>query len=103
MRVLVPSLFSLAWAASLSAIAAAQAPGAVERLGELEDRLEAARVQAHVPGMSIAIVQDGKVVLARGFGFADVAAERAADAATVYAIGSTTKAFTATVLSLIHI
>lgn len=79
---------------------AAQAPDQVEMLAGLVERLEAARVQAHIPGMSIAVVQGGEVILARGFGLADVEAKRAADALTVYPIGSTTKAFTATVAGI---
>lgn len=71
------------------------------RLEELAQTLETARVDAHVPGMSIAVVKDGEVVWARGFGLADVAAGRPADAETIYAIGSTTKAFTATLVGML--
>jgi CubicO group peptidase (beta-lactamase class C family) len=51
--------------------------------------------------MSIAIVKDDEVVWARGFGLADIATERPADEGTVYAIGSTTKAFTATLVGML--
>ena len=78
-----------------------QEPGLQERLETIEQRLEAARVDAHVPGMSLAIVKDGEVVLMRGFGLADVDAGRAADEETVYGIGSTTKAFSATLLAML--
>ncbi|MEM6997037.1 MAG: serine hydrolase domain-containing protein [Myxococcota bacterium] len=65
-----------------------------ERLARLSERLEKARVEHHVPGMSLAVVKDDRVVFAHGFGFADVADERAADEETLYAIGSSSKAFT---------
>ena len=34
--------------------------------------LDSLRTSAHIPGMSVAVVKDGKVVLARGFGFANL-------------------------------
>jgi CubicO group peptidase (beta-lactamase class C family) len=73
-------------------------PTLEQRLEKLTEDLERARVDAHVPGLSIAVVKDGEVILARGLGLADVEGERAAEAATIYAIGSTTKAFTATLI-----
>lgn len=77
---------------------AAQEPTLELRLERLAEELESARVEAHVPGMSIAIVSGDEVVFARGFGLAEVETERPADAETIYAIGSTTKAFTATLV-----
>jgi CubicO group peptidase (beta-lactamase class C family) len=65
------------------------------RLARLCDALEAQRVEMHVPGMALAVVQDDEIVLARGFGLADLAEGRPATADTVFAAGSTTKAFTA--------
>ena len=49
----------------------------------------------NVPAVSIAIVKDGEVLLTKGYGFADVEGKRKADATTLFAIGSSTKAFTA--------
>jgi CubicO group peptidase (beta-lactamase class C family) len=50
------------------------------------------------PGLSIAVVQGGGPVWARGFGFADLAGGIPADADTIFAVGSITKLFTATML-----
>jgi CubicO group peptidase (beta-lactamase class C family) len=52
-----------------------------------------------VPGAAVAVVRDGEVVLAKGYGLRDVAAGLPATADTQFAIGSATKAFTATVLA----
>lgn len=65
------------------------------RLAEVERRFEAARMASHVPGASIVVVKDGRVVLAKGFGWRDVDGKKPATADTLFAIGSTTKAFTA--------
>lgn len=48
--------------------------------------------QAHrIPGLSVAVVRDGRVVLARGFGWADVEARVPATEHTPYNIASVTK------------
>lgn len=99
------------WLPRAVAICALSAPGwafaqsapeksAEDRLRSLAERLEAARVENHIPGMAIAVVKDGKVVLARGFGLRDVAAKEAATPETIFAIGSSTKAFTATLAGM---
>jgi len=59
--------------------------------------LEDLRVKAHIPGLSVAIVQDGKVILAQGFGFADLEQHRPATPETPYNIASVTKPISATV------
>ena len=67
-------------------------------LSEIEADAENARVKAKIPGMSIVIVYDQDVLLARGFGYADLEKKIPADPQTVYRIGSVTKAFTALML-----
>jgi len=65
-----------------------------ERLVNLTERLEAARVEHHVPGMAVAVVKDDELVFAKGFGYANVEAKTPANEHTMFAIGSSTKAFT---------
>ena len=90
-------LLSLTASLTLSAVFPSDDPALERRLDQLAASLEA----AHVPGMSIAIVKDDALVWARGFGLADVDAGRAAGEDTLYAIGSTTKAFTATLVVML--
>ena len=47
-----------------------------------------------VPGLAIAIVKGGEVVYAKGFGYRDVEKKLPVTADTLFAIGSSTKAFT---------
>ena len=49
-----------------------------------------------VTGLSIALVDDQRVVWAAGFGYADKARKQAASAQTIYRAGSISKLFTAT-------
>ena len=52
-----------------------------------------------VPGISVAIVKDGKVVLAKGYGLKKLGEPGAVDENTLFGIGSNTKAFTAAALA----
>src|SRR5580704_3001854 len=52
-----------------------------------------------VPGLSVAIVKDGKVVLAKGYGVKKMGETAAVDENTLFGIGSNTKAFTAAALA----
>jgi len=54
-----------------------------------------------VPGVSLAIVKDGQVVTARGYGLRKLGESTPVDARTLFGIASNTKAFTATALGLL--
>jgi CubicO group peptidase (beta-lactamase class C family) len=54
-----------------------------------------------VPGMGIAVVKDGRVVLAKGYGVRELGKPAPIDAQTLFGIASNTKAFTATALGLL--
>jgi CubicO group peptidase (beta-lactamase class C family) len=52
-----------------------------------------------VPGLSLAIVKDGKTVLAKGYGVRKLGASTPVDENTLFGIGSNTKAFTSAALA----
>ncbi len=52
-----------------------------------------------VPGLSVAIVKDGRVVLEKGYGVRDVRGTDPVDEHTLYAIASNSKAFTSAALA----
>jgi CubicO group peptidase (beta-lactamase class C family) len=54
-----------------------------------------------VPGVSLAIVKDGKVVVAKGYGVRKLGAPEPVDARTRFGIASNTKVFTATALGIL--
>jgi len=70
-------------------------------LEELAARIEAARADWQVPGVGVAIVKDGEVVLAEGFGVRHLEDGGEVDADTLFAIGSASKAFTATAVGML--
>lgn len=64
----------------------------------LGDHIEQARELWKVPGVAVAVVKDQQLVFARGFGVRDLEKGGQVDADTLFAIGSNTKAFTATAI-----
>ncbi len=52
-----------------------------------------------VPGLSVAIVKDGKVVVAKGYGVRKLGEPAPVDENTLFGIGSNTKAFTSAALA----
>jgi len=88
------------FAAALLACACASTALAKPPAG-FEQRVESLRKQIGVPGMAIAIVENGKVTLARGFGQRKLGAPTAVDADTIFPTGSTGKAFTVADLAIL--
>ena len=70
-------------------------------LQQLEATVERVRTQFDVPGIAVAVVKDGQVVLARGYGVRELGKPAPVEADTLFAIASNTKAFTATSLNLL--
>ena len=53
-------------------------------------------------GLAVAVVHDGDVVFAKGYGIRDIETGAPVDENTLFAIGSTTKAITAAALGILH-
>jgi CubicO group peptidase (beta-lactamase class C family) len=88
-RRLVPSIL----------LALACAPALAAPPAGFEARVETLRQRVGTPGLAIAIVEDGKTTLARGFGVRQLGAPAPVDGDTLFPIGSTTKAMTAAALA----
>ncbi|HEX9001850.1 MAG TPA: serine hydrolase [Blastocatellia bacterium] len=71
---------------------------AKESLAGFEEVVADAMKKFEVPGMAIAIVKGKEVVFAKGFGFRDVEKQLPVTADTLFAIGSSSKAFATFVL-----
>ena len=68
---------------------------------DIDAFVERVRSAFEVPGISLAIVKDGKVVVAKGYGVKTVGTADRVDAHTLFGIASNTKLFTATALALL--
>lgn len=67
-------------------------------MAAFETKLEHLRKRYHIPGLSVGIVNEHKLVWKKGFGFADIAQQRVPDENTVYQIASVTKTFGSIIL-----
>jgi len=65
----------------------------VGRADKVDDYVKAAMLKQHIPGVSIAVIKDGKIVKAEGYGLANIELNVPARADTVYKIGSLSKQF----------
>lgn len=70
-------------------------------LVDFEKYAEQAQKDWQVPGMAIAIVQNDEVIFAKGFGVKKIGGNDQVDAHTIFQIGSTSKAFTATLVGML--
>lgn len=72
-----------------------------EQLAQLEQFITDVLDAWDVPGLSLAIVQDGEIVLAEGYGLRDVEENLPVTPTTLFGIGSLSKAFTATTFQML--
>lgn len=61
--------------------------------------IQNAMQQWQVPGMAVAIVKDGKIVLTNGYGVTNIETKKPVDAYTLFQIASNSKAFTGTAIA----
>lgn len=85
----------------LSAVLALVLCAAPSRADEIDDFVRAEIQRQRLPGVSVAICRDGRLVKAEGYGLANVEHQVAATADTVYQSGSVGKQFTATAIMML--
>ncbi len=69
------------------------------RIAELSRFIEQGEKETGVPGVSLGLIQDGKVIFADGFGVKELGKSARPDADTVFMIASNTKALTTLLLA----
>ena len=98
-RLVLRVALALGVPAALAAQPAASAPAAAPASATIDSIVEHALRTFGVPGAAVAVVRDGRVVLARGYGVRTLGRAEPVDTATRFGIASNTKAFTATLLA----
>lgn len=78
--------------------AAGQTP---QQVDAFDRYVESARRQWNVPGLAVAVVKDGKVVLAKGYGVREIGKTDPVAADTLFGAMSTTKAMTVAALAML--
>ena len=67
----------------------------------LDQVVERARKQFEVPGIAVAVVKDGAVVVAKGYGIRKLGETAPVTATSMFRIASNTKAFTTAALAML--
>ena len=90
---------------SISALALLAAPLGARaqsvKAEELDSIIRKAVVDKHLIGVSVGVMQNGKVILAKGYGVRDIASKAAVTPNTMFAIGSVTKQFTCSAMLML--
>ena len=68
----------------------------------LDSYIKSGMKQWQIPGLAIAVVKDGNVVLSKGYGFKETGKPDRVDENTLFMIASNTKSFTATALAQLN-
>lgn len=63
------------------------------RADKVDDHVKAEMLKQHIPGVSVAVVKDGKIIKAEGYGLANIELNVPARPETVFKIGSVSKQF----------
>ena len=70
-------------------------------LADIEAYIQRGMKDWNVPGLAIGVVKDGQVILEKGYGVREIGKDGPVDKNTVFAIGSTSKAFTSLAVGLL--
>ena len=96
-------LFGLAAAVALVATLFVFAPcaAAQEGLAGLEAEIEEMVRDWGIPGAAVVVIQDDEITFAEGFGVKEIGGSDPVDENTIFAVGSTSKAFTAAAIAML--
>ena len=89
------------WAPVRSATAYAQQASPTTAPADLDAYVDRVMTTFEVPGIALAVVKDGKVVVAKGYGVRRLGDPARVDGRTLFGIASNTKVFTAVALGLL--
>ena len=91
-RILLSAIILIATAAQVSAQMSA---------ASIDSLVEKVRTTFDVPGISVAVIKDDKVIHAKGYGLRSLAGKEKVDENTLFGIASNSKAFTAAALGML--
>ena len=68
---------------------------------QLDDLMQRTMKTFDVPGIAVAIVKDGKVIISKGYGVTNIKTQQKVDGNTLFGIASNSKAFTSAALAML--
>ena len=87
--------------AALLVVAAHIAPAQTVNANQLDSIIRRTVTDKHLVGLSVGVMQDGKIVLAKGYGVKTLGTTDSVTPRTMFAIGSVTKQFTCSALMIL--
>src|SRR5262245_29491815 len=93
----------LLWAAISLQATAQQKPDAAmaKKVAAFDAYIRKTQQEWEIPGLSVAVVKDGKVILSKGYGVRELGKPEAVDTQTLFVCASTTKAMTAACIGML--
>lgn len=91
----------IVWLLLVSQIGIISAQDHSEKVQYLEQYIRQAQQAWEVPGLAVAVVKDGEIILAKGYGKRSLNGSEAVDKGTIFGIASTTKAMTAAAMGML--
>lgn len=101
LRILASVVVALMSARTVVAQAPPRAPATPRALAGLDQFVSSQMTEWHVPGLAVGIIQDGRVLLLKGYGFRDVEQKLPVTPRTLMAIGSNSKSFTVVLMGML--
>ncbi|MEL4455245.1 serine hydrolase [Lutimonas vermicola] len=95
-------IFCLALLCLTNVIAQSNDEALNNKIKSLEENFEKVLNVSKAAGFSVAIVKGNDIIYANGFGFSDIENKTPVTSNTIFAIGSSTKAFTASLMGLLR-
>lgn len=96
-----PVLFALTIVLALGASARTSRITHADAAAKVDDFVKSEMSKQSIPGLTIAVLKDGKIIKAEGYGMANLELDVAAKTDTVYKIGSVSKQFLASGIMLL--
>lgn len=93
--------YHFVWLLLMSQIGLIPAQDHSEAVQYLDQYILQAQEDWEVPGLAVAVVKDGEIILARGYGKRRLNGGEAVDKGTIFGIASTTKAMTAAAMGML--
>ncbi len=103
MKIYLPLIYACSFLFSFSALAQkALDSEALKKLNGIDTVFQRILKDQEAAGFAVAIVKGNDVIYSKGFGFRDVAAQKPVTPNTLFAIGSSSKAFTTALLGILE-
>ena len=67
----------------------------------LDSFIQEAKSGWHAPGLAVTVIKDGEVLFSKGYGVRELGKKESVDTKTMFAMASTTKAFTAMAIGML--